>query len=85
MIFVKPPARICTRDYRLQGDYFNYYNYGGSKGITRQTPPTRFELVTWKLTVSRATAAPQGNTNGGVATPLIYLELTKLLIFSASC
>ena len=26
-----------------------------------QAPPTRFELVTWKLTVSRATAAPQGN------------------------
>ena len=27
-----------------------------------QAPPTRFELVTWKLTVSRATAAPQGIT-----------------------
>ena len=26
-----------------------------------QTPPARFELATWKLTVSRATAAPQGN------------------------
>ncbi len=29
--------------------------------LISHTPPTRFELVTWKLTVSRATAAPQGN------------------------
>ena len=37
-----------------------------------QTPPARFELATWKLTVSRATAAPQGITKEG-ATPLFRL------------
>ena len=49
-----------------------------------QTPLSGFEPETLRLTVVCATAAPKGITKKGVATPQIYLELTKLLILIAS-
>ena len=73
----EPPTRFELATSGLQ-------NRCSTTELQRQAPPTRFELVTNRLTVDSSTAELQGNTNGGVATPLFYFELTKLLILSAS-